>query len=175
MLNESVKILPLPRVINFKFLLQPHQKYYITYCSMENVVFHSLLRCKIITLPIVTTPLIHLYSKMLGECTFWAWEWKGHCMVLQSNLLETFAANLASLSWDDGHWIVWGGVNGKGRGGEGRGGEGRGGGGGRGGRGAQVPDHSDMVSFCSRKMRISASSSFPLRNPVTPKLKKYIL
>ena len=35
--------LSLPRVINFEFLQQPHQKYYITQL-LENLAFHSILR-----------------------------------------------------------------------------------------------------------------------------------
>ena len=35
----------LPRVINFKFPVQPHQTYYIVH-SMKNLAFHSLLRWK---------------------------------------------------------------------------------------------------------------------------------
>ena len=44
---------------------------------MENPAFHSLLGWTMILLPILTTSLIHLPSKRLGECTFWTWEWKG--------------------------------------------------------------------------------------------------
>ena len=42
---RSALTLSLPRVINFKFPLQPHQKYYIT-CSMKNFAFHRLLKWK---------------------------------------------------------------------------------------------------------------------------------
>ena len=49
----------------------------ITSHSMKNLAFHSLLRWKMIILPILTTSLIHLSSKRLGERTFWTWEWKG--------------------------------------------------------------------------------------------------
>ena len=41
----------------FKFPPQPHQKYYITH---EELGFHSLLRWKMIILPILTTILIHI-------------------------------------------------------------------------------------------------------------------
>ena len=41
-----------PRVINFKFLLQPQH-------IMRNLAFHSLLGQKMIILPILTTSLIH--------------------------------------------------------------------------------------------------------------------
>ena len=61
----------IPWVINFKFPLQPHQKYYIT--QYEELGLHSLLRWKMIPLP-------HLYnhfSLKVGECTFWTWQWKG--------------------------------------------------------------------------------------------------
>ena len=40
--HDRLLTLWLPRVINFKFPLQPHQKYYIT-PSMKNLAFHSLL------------------------------------------------------------------------------------------------------------------------------------
>ena len=49
----------------------------ITSHSMKNLAFHSLLRWEMIILPILTTSLIHLSLKRLGECTFWTWEWKG--------------------------------------------------------------------------------------------------
>ena len=59
--------LSFPRVINVKFLLQPHQKYKSH--SMKNLAFHSLLRWKMIILPILTTsPYIALSS--FGECYF---------------------------------------------------------------------------------------------------------
>ena len=58
--------LSLPRVIYFKFLLQPHQKYYITH--YEELGFSYLPRWKII-LPILTTSLIGILFKRLGECT----------------------------------------------------------------------------------------------------------
>ena len=45
--------LSLPRVINFKFPLQPHQKY--TPHSMKNLAFHSLLRLNMVILPFPTT------------------------------------------------------------------------------------------------------------------------
>ena len=53
--------LSLPRVINFKFLLQPHQKFHIT--QHEKLGFHSLLRRKMIILPILTTSLIYFSLK----------------------------------------------------------------------------------------------------------------
>ena len=42
----------------------------ITSRSMKNLAFHRLLRCKMITLPILTTSLIHFLFRRLGECTF---------------------------------------------------------------------------------------------------------
>ena len=57
--------LSLPRVINFKFPLQPHQN--ITSHSMENLALHSLLRWNMIKLPIITTSLIRFLSKKLGN------------------------------------------------------------------------------------------------------------
>ena len=59
------------KAINIKFPLQPHKKYYIT--QYEELGFHRLLRCKMITLPILTTSLIHFLFRRLGECTFWTW------------------------------------------------------------------------------------------------------
>ena len=49
----------------------------ITSHSMKNLVFHSLLRRKMILLPILTTSSIHFSLGRLGECTFWTWELKG--------------------------------------------------------------------------------------------------
>ena len=61
--------LSLPRVIKFKYLscclpinISPH--------SMENLAFLSLLRWKIIILPILTTPLIHFSLKGWGNVLF---------------------------------------------------------------------------------------------------------
>ena len=51
----------IPRVINLKFLLQLHQKYNIT--QYEELGFQSLLRRKMIILPILTTSLIHFSLK----------------------------------------------------------------------------------------------------------------
>ena len=57
----------------------------ITSHSMENVAFHSLLRWKMIILPILTTSLMHFLLGRLGECTFWTWEWKGYWMPKETN------------------------------------------------------------------------------------------
>ena len=49
----------------------------ITSHSMQSLAFQSLLRWKMIVLPnspCITYTFLH---KRLGECTFWAWEWKG--------------------------------------------------------------------------------------------------
>ena len=43
----------------------------ITSHSKENLAFHSLLRWKVILLPVLPTSLIHFLSNRLGECTFW--------------------------------------------------------------------------------------------------------
>ena len=66
-----------PRVINFKFPLQPHQEYYITQCL--ELAFHNLLIWKIddYTIPILTTWPIHFSLGRLGECAFWTCEWNG--------------------------------------------------------------------------------------------------
>ena len=58
----------LPRVINVKFPLQPHQKYYIT---QYEELFIALLRWKMIILPIFTTSLmcfLILWLKGLIKC-----------------------------------------------------------------------------------------------------------
>ena len=62
----------LPRVINIKFPLQPHQKYYIT--RYEGLDFHGLLRWKMIMLPILTTSLLHLSLKGWENVLFLTWE-----------------------------------------------------------------------------------------------------
>ena len=49
----------------------------ITSNSMRNLAFHSLLRWKMIILPIPITSPIHFSLGRLGECSFWTWEWKG--------------------------------------------------------------------------------------------------
>ena len=59
----------------WKFPLQPHQKYYIT--QMKNLAFHSLLRWKMIMLPILAISLIPFSLKGWDSVTFWSWEWKG--------------------------------------------------------------------------------------------------
>ena len=46
---------------------------------MKNLAFHSLLRCKMIVLPTLTTLSYTVLFTRLGECSFWAWEWKGKC------------------------------------------------------------------------------------------------
>ena len=65
--------LSLPTVINFKFPLHPHHKYYITLYG--DLAFDSLLRWKTI-IPILTTSLTHLSLRRVGECAFLPWEWK---------------------------------------------------------------------------------------------------
>ena len=60
--------LSLSRVINFKFLLQPHQKYYTTQC--EELGFSSLTQMKD---DYTTNSHFLNYTflfKRLGECTF---------------------------------------------------------------------------------------------------------
>ena len=69
--TKTIITLSLPRVIDIKFLLQPHQKYFIT--SIKDLAFHSLLRWKID----YTTNAYYLTYIKLGECTFLTWEWKG--------------------------------------------------------------------------------------------------
>ena len=65
--------LSLPRMINVKFPLQPHQKYYITH-SMKNLAFHNFLRWTMIILSNSHYLTSTFLSKRLGECTFWARE-----------------------------------------------------------------------------------------------------
>ena len=56
----------------------------ITSHSKENLAFHSLLRWKMIIIQILATPLMHFLFKRLGECTFWAQEWKGYYGVMKT-------------------------------------------------------------------------------------------
>ena len=63
------------RVISFNFSCSLTRN--ITSHSMENLAFHSLLRWKMIILPILPISLIHFLDKRLGECTFWSQDWKG--------------------------------------------------------------------------------------------------
>ena len=76
--------LPLPRVSNFKFPCSLTRN--ITSHSMKNLAFHSLLRWKMIILPILTTSFIHFSLGRLGECTFWTWDWKGCRTLLKTTL-----------------------------------------------------------------------------------------
>ena len=65
--------LSLPRSIsNFSCSLTRN----ITSDSMENLAFQSLLRWKMIILPILTTSLLHFSLKGWENVTFWSWEWK---------------------------------------------------------------------------------------------------
>ena len=70
---DSSLTLSLPRVINFPCSLTRN----IASHSMKNLAFYSLVRWKMITLPILTPSPIHLSIGRLGECSFWTWEWKG--------------------------------------------------------------------------------------------------
>ena len=65
---EALLTLSLPRMINFKFFLQLHQKYHTTQC--EELVFHSLLRREMIILPILITSLIHFSLKCWENVLF---------------------------------------------------------------------------------------------------------
>ena len=65
----------IPRVINFTFPLQPHQKCHIT--QYGELGFYSLLRWQMNRLPIWNYITYTCLSKRLGECTSWTWEWKG--------------------------------------------------------------------------------------------------
>ena len=91
-------------MINLKFLLQPHQKYYITqygelgfsyltqmkddYTTNSHYLTYTFLRfwSKVCRTPLLCfhyRPLFELGR--LRECTFWTWEWKG------SNLWSTWS------------------------------------------------------------------------------------
>ena len=70
----------------------------ITSHSMKNLAFHSLLRWKIIILPILTTSLIHFSLKGLGGCMFWTWEWKGQSTTITIS---------AFLSWFSPEVLEW--------------------------------------------------------------------
>ena len=59
-------------VINVKSLLQPHQHYPIT--QYKELCFHSLLRWKMIILPILTTSLIRFPFKGWENVLFLTWE-----------------------------------------------------------------------------------------------------
>ena len=79
----------LPRVINFKFPLQPHQKYNTT--QYGEIAFHSLLD----QMKGAYTATSHYLGytslcKRLRECTFWTWEWKGFKTLAQSLFRVTF-------------------------------------------------------------------------------------
>ena len=49
----------------------------ITSYSMENLAFHSLLRWKMITLPILMHYLTHKFFFKRENITYLSWEWKG--------------------------------------------------------------------------------------------------
>ena len=61
--------LSLLRVISFKFLLQPHQKYHIAQYGELDSSYSSSPTRKMIILPILTTSRIHYSLGRLGECT----------------------------------------------------------------------------------------------------------
>ena len=66
----------LPRVITFKFPLQPPKNR--TSCCIENLAFHSLLRWKMIILSILTTSLVYFPFWKVGRMyLFLPWDWKG--------------------------------------------------------------------------------------------------
>ena len=74
--TEKPLILSLPRMINFKFSLQPHQKYYIR--QSEELCLSHLTQMKD-DYTIYSHYLTYAFLfQRLGECTFWTWGWKGH-------------------------------------------------------------------------------------------------
>ena len=77
--------LSLPKVSNFKFPLQPHPK--ITSHGMKNLAFHSLLRWKMIVIPIIRTSLIHFsikgWENVLFELSRFRARWKVRCSTAQ--------------------------------------------------------------------------------------------
>ena len=95
--------LSLLRVINFKFPLQPQQKYYIT--QYGELGFYSLLRWKMIILPILPTSIIHFLSNRLGECTFWSQDWKVqpfHSQIQKSTFSQPFKEKI--YKWSNEKW-----------------------------------------------------------------------
>ena len=59
------------QAINYKFPLQPHQKYYI-HTVWRTWLFIALLRRKMVILPIIT-PHLSKYIQNVGGCTFSTW------------------------------------------------------------------------------------------------------
>ena len=66
---------------NFSCSLTSH----ITSHSMKNLAFHSLLRLKDDSCPSSHDLTYTFLLKRLGECTFWAWDWKGYRHTLQTH------------------------------------------------------------------------------------------
>ena len=64
------------RVINFKFLLQLHQKYYIT--QYEELGFSYLTQMNDYYTDNSHYRTYTFLFKRLGECTILTWEWKGN-------------------------------------------------------------------------------------------------
>ena len=104
--GKAVKRLPhedyslsLSRVISVKFPLKPHQRYYTSH-SMKNLAFHSLLRWKMIILPILTTTLIQFSSKGWKNVLFWEtafWHKNLLLLITRNNLVEYHTIQLLHL------------------------------------------------------------------------------
>ena len=88
----------LPRVIIFKFPLQPRQKYNITH-SMENLTFHSLPRKRWLYYQFSLPYLYSLSLQRLGESYFLSLGVRGF---IQRDLYVSMAAVVTGL-----HCITW--------------------------------------------------------------------
>ena len=72
----SLSTLPLPRVINFKFPLQPPQNY-ITSHGIRTLLLIAYSDEKWLYSTTDSLYLTHTFLlKSLGGCTFWTWKWK---------------------------------------------------------------------------------------------------
>ena len=72
---------------NFSCSLTSH----ITSHSTKNLAFHSLLRLKDDSCTSSHYLTYTFLLKKLGECTFWAWDWKGYTNAVGSELVTTTA------------------------------------------------------------------------------------
>ena len=72
-IDKSWKKKDLLSMINVKFTLQPHQKYYIMQCEELGFSWLTLMKDDYTTNSHCIT-YAFLFIR-LGECTFWTWEW----------------------------------------------------------------------------------------------------
>ena len=73
--------------------------------SMENLTFHSLLRCKVIILQILATSLIQSLFERLGEYTFWAS--LGQWQIFLSDKQISFITFLMGKHGKKNSWLIW--------------------------------------------------------------------